>query len=171
MRERLDEHVEVGVREPRERARQLVDDVDERPGTRIEEPVLVARDVARQPVERRPQGAPQIGVELRLGDAGLLEVEEVEEVVAQRRPHGIGGLRRAGSGPARSPAKWMLSAAMARKRSGRRSAAVPRHRAAPVVAHDDRGVDAARVEQADDVADEMELGVLVDPGAGMSVVP
>ena len=39
---------------------------------------------------------------------------------------------------------------------------MPRDRGAPVVAHDDRGVDAARVEQADDVAHEMELRVLID---------
>ena len=45
---------------------------------------------------------------------------------------------------------------------GAQQRAVPRDRTAPVVADDDRGVDAARVEQADDVADEMELRVLVD---------
>ena len=45
---------------------------------------------------------------------------------------------------------------------GAQQRAVPRDRSAPVVAHDDRGVDPARVEQADDVADQVELGVLVD---------
>ena len=76
----------------------------------------------------------------RLGDARLLEVEDVEEAVAQRGAHGVGGLRRR-VGPARCPPQWTLRAATASEAVGPQQRGVPRHRAAPVVADDDGGVD------------------------------
>ena len=67
--ERLDEHVEIVVRQPVERTGGLAEHVEERPRRRVEEAELVAGHVARDPVEHRAEGAAEVGVELTLGDA------------------------------------------------------------------------------------------------------
>ena len=96
--------------------------VGEARGRGVEEPVLVAGDVARQPVEDRAERAPEVGVELAPRRRPVLEVQDVEERVAERGPHRLGGH---GSG-ASAPSPPRRSARSARpppaKRSGRSNA-------------------------------------------------
>ena len=103
VRERLGEHVEVLGAQPVERPRKVVHQVEEAARRRVEEAVLVAGHVARQAVEDRAQGAAEVGVELALGDTGLLEVQEIEERVAHRRAHRLGRRDAGRRVPARYP--------------------------------------------------------------------
>ena len=73
---------------------------------------LVTGNVARDAVEGRGQRAAEIGVELRLGHTRFLEVEDVQEAVAERGTDHLGRLHR-GVGTGATPAKWTLNAATA----------------------------------------------------------
>src|SRR4029450_2229368 len=84
IRERLDERVQVVGREPVERCGRLCKNIPDVASGRVEKPVFVARDVSGERVEELAQAAPQVGVELALGNPGLLEVQDVEERVAER---------------------------------------------------------------------------------------
>ena len=104
---------------------------------RVEEAVLVARDVAGERVEQAAERAAKVDVELALGDTRLLEVEDVEEVVAERGAHGVGRLHRRRRAR-RDAAPVHAEGGDGVEPVGPEQRRVPRHRRAPVVA-DDRG--------------------------------
>src|SRR4029078_3883448 len=86
-----------------ERARRLREDVEDSVRGRVEEAVLVTRNIAGELVQKATERATKVAIELALGDTGLLEVQHVQKVVAQRGAHRLGRLRRRGR-PRRDPA-------------------------------------------------------------------
>ena len=123
-----------------------------------------SRGMSPESVYRKHRSvAAKVDVELGLGDARLLEVEDVEEAVAEPGAHGVGRLHRRGWAR-RDPAPVHAERGDRVETVGPEQRGVPRHRRAPIVADDRGALDAERVEQPDQVADQVELGVLPDLG-------
>ena len=106
MAERIHEHVEVVVGQPVERSRRITHHVEEALCRRIEEPELVAGNVARDAVEGRGQRTAEIGVELGFGHTRFLEVEDVQEAVAERGRASARSASPRGVGTGATPEKW-----------------------------------------------------------------
>ena len=160
VRERVDEHVEVVVGQPVERARRLGEDVEDSLRGRVEEAVLVARDVARERVqeaaERSDEGRRRARTRRRPAPGSRGRRGSCRR--ARRACASVGFIDGVGRGAI--PPQCTLRAATASKRSGRSNAACHATGAAPVVADHRGALDAERVEQPDQVADQVELGVL-----------
>ena len=87
--------VEVGFREPVGQLLRVEHAVHElRRLRQVEFPRLARRERAGRGVEHPPHQRARVRIELRLGDAGLLEVEDVEEPIAGHRAQHVGGLDR-----------------------------------------------------------------------------
>ena len=104
---------------------------------------------AAQAAHHPAHGSGGVAVEFGVGDAGLLEIEDVEEVLAERvaerlrRRHLRAGQRRdAQRGDGRDPV-------------GVQQWRVPHHDGTPVVADPDGALGADVVEQADDVGGQL----------------
>ena len=109
--------------------------------------------------DHAPQGLGRVGSQFGIGDPGLLEIEHVEEVVAEqhakrlrRRDLGAWHRRNAQTDHGRDPIGMQLRRA-------------PHHRGAPVVTDEHRPLGADVVEQADHVGGQLG-DVVVGDGLG-----
>ena len=146
--------VEVGLREPGGQALGRAEARDPAAGRalRVGHRGRLARR-ARRDIEAADDAA-RVGVEFLLGDARLLEVENVEEIVA------VGFLERGDDRLGRPPAVGHAHRHQRGEAVGVQQHAVPRDDRPPVVPDDNGGLLPERVDQTDDVGREV-LDVVV----------
>jgi hypothetical protein len=116
----------------------------------------VVATVAGSGVHEEAHGAADVGLELGFGDAGLLEVEDVEEPALE---HGLHHLeRRHGAAREVGDAHGDDGAEAVRVKDG----GIPGHGGAPIVPGDHGRLFAEGVEEADDITDQVLHAIGLD---------
>ena len=167
-RELGDVVVELGLRQPRGKGVGFRQPLDETAavgcGCRADiESVFLGQTQSR---EHAPHRRRRIATEVRVGDAGLLEVEDVEERVAEHLAHDLDGWHRAAREERNAHAHDTGDAFRRQQRE------LPHDHRAPVVADEHRAFLADVVEEAEQVVREvLDVVVLDRVGTRRSAVP